>query len=46
MVVAFPHVDHAHKAVGPVCATRLTPVGDAPRQRPTAYALAALFMLL
>lgn len=34
------------KAACPRCGATLTTEWDAPRQRPTAYALAALFMLL
>lgn len=46
MLVALPHLEHRHKASCPRCGTTLTTVWDAPRQRPTAYALVALFMLL
>ena len=46
MLVALPHLEHGQKAACPRCGTTLTVAWDAPRQRPTAYALAALFMLL
>ena len=46
MLVALPHLEHGQKAACPRCGTTLTIMWDAPRQRPTAYALAALFMLL
>ncbi|XTZ37017.1 membrane integrity-associated transporter subunit PqiA [Salmonella enterica] len=46
MLVALPVLQHGHKATCPRCGTTLTTEWDAPRQRPTAYALAALFMLL
>ena len=46
MLVALPELGHGHKALCPRCGTTLTTEWDAPRQRPTAYALAALFMLL
>ncbi|HID4130177.1 TPA: membrane integrity-associated transporter subunit PqiA [Pluralibacter gergoviae] len=46
MLVELPHLDHGHKASCPRCGTTLTTQWDEPRQRPTAYALAALFMLL
>lgn len=36
----------ARKPPRPRCGTTLTTTWDAPRQRPTAYALVALFMLL
>ena len=45
MLVALPELGHGHKAACARGAT-LTTEWDAPRQRPTAYALAALFMLL
>lgn len=45
MLVALPALDHGHKAACPRCGTTLTTKWDAPRQRPTAYAIAALFML-
>ena len=38
--------EHRQKAACPRCGTTLTTTWDAPRQRPTAYALVALFMLL
>lgn len=46
MLVALPRLEHGQKAACPRCGTKLTVAWDAPRQRPTAYALAALFMLL
>ncbi|MCS5448550.1 membrane integrity-associated transporter subunit PqiA [Enterobacter huaxiensis] len=46
MLVALPELGHGHKATCPRCGATLTTEWDAPRQRPTAYALAALFMLL
>jgi len=46
MLVALPVLEHGHKAACPRCGTTLTTEWDAPRQRPTAYAVAALFMLL
>lgn len=46
MLVALPRLEHGQKAACPWCGTTLTVAWDAPRQRPTAYALAALFMLL
>ncbi|MTH46778.1 membrane integrity-associated transporter subunit PqiA [Intestinirhabdus alba] len=46
MLVALPHLAPGQKAACPRCGTTLTTEWDAPRQRPTAYALAALFMLL
>ena len=46
MLVALPRLEHGQKAACPRCGTTLTVAWDAPRQRPTAYALAALFMLL
>ncbi|MGU3522261.1 membrane integrity-associated transporter subunit PqiA [Enterobacteriaceae bacterium C23F] len=46
MLVALPHLEHRHKALCPRCGTTLTTEWDEPRQRPTAYALVALFMLL
>ncbi|MDX6022751.1 membrane integrity-associated transporter subunit PqiA [Scandinavium sp. V105_16] len=46
MLVALPHLEHRHKALCPRCHTTLTTEWDEPRQRPTAYALVALFMLL
>ena len=45
-LVALPRLEHGQKAACPRCGTTLTVAWDAPRQRPTAYALAALFMLL
>lgn len=46
MLVALPELGHGHKATCPRCGTTLTTEWDAPRQRPTAYAIAALFMLV
>lgn len=46
MLVELPHLEHGHKATCPRCGTTLTTQWDEPRQRPTAYSLAALFMLL
>jgi paraquat-inducible protein A len=46
LLVALPHLEHRHKALCPRCGTTLTTEWDEPRQRPTAYALVALFMLL
>ncbi|QIK13306.1 membrane integrity-associated transporter subunit PqiA [Leclercia sp. 29361] len=46
MLVALPALEHGHKAACPRCGTTLTTKWDAPRQRPTAYAIAALFMLI
>lgn len=46
MLVALPRLEHGQKAACPRCGTTLTVEWDAPRQRPTAYVLAALFMLL
>lgn len=42
----FTRLSHGQKAACPRCGATLTTEWDAPRQRPTAYALAALFMLL
>ncbi|WP_312688648.1 membrane integrity-associated transporter subunit PqiA [Kosakonia sp.] len=46
LLVALPSLEHGHKATCPRCGTTLTTEWDAPRQRPTAYAIVALFMLL
>lgn len=46
MLVLLPKLEEGHKANCPRCGTTLTTQWAAPRQRPTAYALAALFMLL
>lgn len=46
MLVALPPLQHGHKATCPRCGSTLTTEWDAPRQRPTAYAIVALFMLL
>ena len=42
MLVALPRLEHGQKAACPRCGTTLTVAWDAPRQRPTAYALAAV----
>lgn len=46
LLVALPALEHGHKAACPRCGTTLTTRWEEPRQRPTAYALVALFMLL
>lgn len=46
MLVALPHLEHRDKANCPRCGTTLTTAWDEPRQRPTAYVLVALFMLV
>lgn len=46
LLVALPPLRSRQKATCPRCGTTLTIAWDAPRQRPTAYALVALFMLL
>jgi paraquat-inducible protein A len=46
LLVALPPLQHGHKAACPRCGATLTTQWDEPRQRPTAYALVALFMLL
>lgn len=46
MLVALPPLADRHKASCPRCGVTLTTSWDAPRQRPTAYAIAALFMLV
>lgn len=46
MLVLLPQLEDGHKANCPRCGATLTTQWDAPRQRPTAYVLAALFMLL
>lgn len=46
LLVALPTLGAGEKACCPRCGTTLTTLWRAPRQRPTAYALAALFMLL
>lgn len=46
LLVVLPHLEHRHKASCPRCGTTLTTEWDEPRQRPTAYAVVALFMLL
>nr|WP_318382131.1 membrane integrity-associated transporter subunit PqiA [uncultured Enterobacter sp.] len=46
MLVALPTLEHGHKAACPRCGHTLTTQWDEPRQRPTAYSIVALFMLL
>ncbi|EPF18738.1 integral membrane protein, PqiA family [Cedecea davisae DSM 4568] len=46
MLVALPELQDGHKASCPRCGTPLVTQWYLPRQRPTAYALAGLFMLL
>lgn len=46
LLVALPPLEDEHKATCPRCGTVLTTRWFSPRQRPTAYALAALFMLV
>lgn len=46
LLVKLPALAPGQKAHCPRCDTTLTVEWSAPRQRPTAYALAALFMLL
>ena len=46
LLVTLPPLDREHKANCPRCGTVLTARWSSPRQRPTAYALAALFMLV
>lgn len=46
LLVALPPLQHGHKAACPRCGATVTTQWDEPRQRPTAYALVALFMLL
>ncbi|UXY09368.1 membrane integrity-associated transporter subunit PqiA [Kosakonia sp. ML.JS2a] len=46
MLVALPPLQNGHRATCPRCGATLTTEWDAPRQRPTAYAIVALFMLL
>ncbi len=46
LLVALPPLESGHKAHCPRCGTGLTTRWSARRQRPTAYSLAALFMLL
>ncbi|WAH53396.1 membrane integrity-associated transporter subunit PqiA [Pseudescherichia vulneris] len=45
LLVALPPLAHGHKAACPRCGNTLTTRWDAPRQRPLAYAVVALFML-
>jgi paraquat-inducible protein A len=46
LLVALPELQDGHKASCPRCGTPLVTQWYLPRQRPTAYALAGLFMLL
>lgn len=46
LLVALPELEDGHKAVCPRCGTTLLTQWSSPRQRPTAYALAALCMLV
>jgi len=46
LLVALPDLQKGHKADCPRCGHTLSTEWDEPRQRPTAYALVALFMLL
>ena len=46
MLVAIPALDKGEKACCPRCGNVLTVHWDMPRQRPAAYAAAALFMLV
>jgi paraquat-inducible protein A len=46
LLVALPALQDGQKAACPRCGTTLSTQWASPRQRPTAYALAALFMLL
>ena len=46
LLVALPQLKHGHKAGCPRCGHTLSTEWDEPRQRPTAYTLVALFMLL
>lgn len=46
LLVALPALQDGHKAACPRCGTTLVTQWESPRQRPTAYAIAALFMLL
>lgn len=46
LLVALPELGQGERAECPRCGATLTTRWDAPRQRPTAYAVAALFMLL
>ncbi|WP_435954355.1 membrane integrity-associated transporter subunit PqiA [Dryocola sp. BD626] len=46
LLVALPELQDGQKAACPRCGTTLTTQWPSPRQRPTAYALSALFMLL
>lgn len=46
LLVALPALQGGQKAACPRCGTTLSTQWASPRQRPTAYALAALFMLL
>ncbi|WP_348235234.1 paraquat-inducible protein A, partial [Salmonella enterica] len=44
--MVLPRLSLGQKEACPVCGSTLTTEWDAPRQRPTAYELAALFILL
>lgn len=46
LLVTLPELQDGHKAACPRCGTTLITQWPSPRQRPTAYALSALFMLL
>lgn len=46
LLVALPQLEEGHKASCPRCGTALVTRWSVPRQRPTAYALVALFMLV
>ncbi len=46
LLVVLPELQDGHKAACPRCGTTLITQWPSPRHRPTAYALAALFMLL
>ena len=46
LLVKIPTLENGRKAACPRCGTTLTTQWDEPRQRPSAYALVALFMLL
>lgn len=46
LLVALPELQDGQKAACPRCGTTLITKWHLPRQRPTAYAIAALFMLL
>lgn len=46
LLVVLPPLAHGHKAACPRCGHTLTTRWDAPRQRPLAYSVMALFMLV